>query len=90
MIVEHVEVDSNVDIKNNSADFNDDTIVVHESTRAKNQTHAEGANSDSEEDINILVEPMQEYVPKTQLELNVTNQSTGRKSTKYIPGTSVD
>ncbi|MCI33431.1 hypothetical protein A2U01_0054648, partial [Trifolium medium] len=62
MIAEHVEVDSNVDIKNNSVDFNDDTIVVHENTRAENQTRAEGANSDSEENITILVEPVQEYV----------------------------
>ncbi|MCI50204.1 hypothetical protein A2U01_0071448, partial [Trifolium medium] len=37
-IVEHVEVDNTVDIKNNSADFNGDTIVVHENTRAENQT----------------------------------------------------
>ncbi|MCI39009.1 hypothetical protein A2U01_0060238, partial [Trifolium medium] len=55
-IVEHVEVDCDVDIKNNCADFNDDTIVVHENTRAENQTRSEGANNDSEEDITIIVE----------------------------------
>ncbi|MCI74350.1 hypothetical protein A2U01_0095614, partial [Trifolium medium] len=60
-----VEVDNNVDIKNNSANFNDITMVVHENTRAKNHMRVEGANNESEEDITILVEPVQECVPET-------------------------
>ncbi|MCH93506.1 hypothetical protein A2U01_0014458, partial [Trifolium medium] len=62
--------------------FND--VGVHENTRVENQTHAAGANSDSEEELNILVEPMHEYVPETQL----ANQSPASKSN--APGTSMD
>ncbi|PNX63040.1 hypothetical protein L195_g061424, partial [Trifolium pratense] len=60
----------------NNADFNDDTIVVQENTKADNQMLVEGTNSDSEEDITISIEPVQEWVPETQLELNVVEQST--------------
>ncbi|XP_045810490.1 uncharacterized protein LOC123904933 [Trifolium pratense] len=64
--------------------------LLMENTREEYQTQAYRANSDNEEEFTILVELVQEGVPETQLELEVTSQSTASKSTETIPGTSVD